>query len=73
MRSALSQMLSVTFLGVREDSCVTSCSDNIFLKINLSLYLSLGQSHYEARSGPETHYIDQVGFEPTEICRPLLC
>lgn len=44
MRSALSQMLSVTFLGVRKDSCVTSCSDNIFLKINLSLYLSLGQS-----------------------------
>lgn len=37
-------MLSVTFLGVREDSYVTSCSDNIFLKINLSLYLSLGQS-----------------------------
>lgn len=41
MHSALSQMLSVTFLGVRGDSCVTSSSDNIFLKINLFLSVSL--------------------------------
>lgn len=41
MRSALSQMLSVTFLGVRGDSCVTSCSANIFPKTSLFLSVSL--------------------------------
>lgn len=48
MSSALSWMVSVTFLGIHGD--VTSCTDNIFLKTILFLSVSLFRtwSHYVA-------------------------